>query len=104
MFSVIKTYPRRSKQKVLPSAEKLPQSSNWCGRVSLINPGAKIRGVDPGGVCPMYGPLTKGFANTGMELIPRKTMSTTIFFFVCFIAYLLFIVAICLFDIPSGYL
>jgi hypothetical protein len=89
---------------VLPSAEKLGQASHWPGRVSQINPGAKTLATGPGGLCPKYGPLAKGFANTGIEPTAKKTTSKTIFFLVCFITYLHFIVAIRLFDIPSAYL
>ncbi|MBC8468001.1 MAG: hypothetical protein H8D56_00905 [Planctomycetes bacterium] len=41
VFSVIKTPGPRMKQKVLPSAEKVPKASHVCGRVSQISPGAK---------------------------------------------------------------
>jgi hypothetical protein len=51
------------KQSVLPSAEKLTQASPWSGPVSQINPGAKTSAVEPGGVCPRYGPLANGSAN-----------------------------------------
>jgi hypothetical protein len=37
----------------------------------------------------MYGPLIKGFPSTGIEPTAKKATSQTIFFFVCFITYLL---------------
>jgi len=73
---------------VFPSAEKVPKPSH--GRPVLqISPGAKTLAVEPGGVCPRYGPLAKGAANAWMEPIPKKTTSFIIVFFVCFITYLL---------------
>jgi len=52
VFSVIKTPGPFMKQKVLPSAEKVPKASHVRGRVSLISPGAKTLATGPGGVCP----------------------------------------------------
>jgi len=90
VFSVMKIPLRRWKQKVLPSAEKVPKASH--GRPVLqISPGAKTLAIGPGGICPRYGPLANGFPNTGMELIPKKATSQTNPFFVSFITNLLFL-------------
>jgi hypothetical protein len=90
VFSVMKTPLRRLKQKVLPSAENVPLASHGCFSVLQIRPGAKTLAVEPGGVCPRYGPSAKGFANNGLEHTAKKATSQTIVFFVCFITNLLF--------------
>jgi hypothetical protein len=52
VFSVIKTPGPFMKQKVLPSAEKVPKASHVRGRVSQISPGAKTWATGPGGIYP----------------------------------------------------
>jgi hypothetical protein len=51
-----------------------------------MSPGAKTWAVEPGGVCPRYGPSAKGFPNTWIEPTAKtKTITQYISFFFCFI-------------------